>query len=177
MSDSELNILFLLSKVVCNDGIASYCDTLSNGLAKGGGRFYIVSGIVYVDEQSRRRKHALESNAIEWRIYPRLRLIPRIGELIALAKFVRERDIRVIHVHGLSMLLWGRVLSVVTGAQLIATYHPSAWGDLQNVRAMAAKRLNAAQRIFLNLLFPDKLIVLSEESRKFIERGAPSFKN
>ena len=177
MKDQELNVLFLLLRVNCNDGIASYCETLLDGLCKRKVQFFIASGPVYYgDDHSGKRRHALEINAVEWRIYPRLRLIPRITEFIELARFVRVQNISVIHIHGLSMLLWGRTLSLVTGARLVATYHPSAWGDLQNVRAMAAETLTAKKRLFLNLLFPDKLIVLSEELKKFIERYAPGFK-
>jgi len=141
MQDQELNVLFLLAKVNCNDGIASYCETLLDGLSKRKVRFFIASGSVYFwDEPTRKRRDAIQINAIEWRIYPQLRSAPRITEFIDLAKFVRARNISVINVHGLSMLLWGRALSLVTGARLVATYHPSAWGDLQNVRAMARSR-------------------------------------
>jgi glycosyltransferase involved in cell wall biosynthesis len=177
MQDRELNVLFLLAKVNCNDGIASYCDTLLDGLSKRNVRVFIASGNVYWDEPSKgRRRNSLEHNAVEWRIYPQLRLIPSIAEFIELTKFVRAQNISVIHLHGLSMLLWGRAISLVTGARLVTTYHPSAWGNLQNVRAMVAEGLKAKQRLFLNLLFPDKLIVLSEESKKFIGRYAPGFK-
>jgi glycosyltransferase involved in cell wall biosynthesis len=176
MQDKELNILFLLRKVNCNDGIASYCETLLDGLSKRKVRFFIASGPVYFDEHSRKRRDALAINAVEWRIYPQMRYSPRMTEFIELARFVRVQNISVINVHGLSMLLWGRTLCLVTGARLVATYHPSAHGDLQKVRAMAAETLTATRRLLLNLLFPDKLIVLSEESKKFIERYAPRFK-
>jgi len=177
MQDQELNVLFLLAKVNCNDGIASYCETLLDGLSKRKVRFFIASGSVYFwDEPTRKRRDAIQINAIEWRIYPQLRSAPRITEFIDLAKFVRARNISVINVHGLSMLLWGRALSLVTGARLVATYHPSAWGDLQNVRAMAAEPFKITRRLLLNLLFPDRLIVFSEESKNLIERYAPGFK-
>jgi glycosyltransferase involved in cell wall biosynthesis len=176
MQDKEVNILFLFGKVNCNNGIASYCETLLDGLSKRKMRFFIASGPVFFDEHTRARRDALAINAVEWRIYPQLRHTPSIAEFIELARFVRVQNISVINVHGLSMLLWGRTLSLVTGTRLVAAYHPSASGDLLKVRTKAAETLTATRRLFLNLLFPDKLIVLSEESKKFIERNAPGFK-
>jgi glycosyltransferase involved in cell wall biosynthesis len=178
MSDPPpLNILFLLLKVNCNDGIASYCETLIAGLSRRQVRCFIASGPVTWDEQTRPRRDALESKSAEWRIYPKLRPIPGIADFFDLVDFIRTNNIRIINVHGLSALLWGKALSATTGARLIATYHPSAWGDLRRVRAMATQTLRPDRRIALNLLFPDKLIVLSEESRRFVEQAAPRFKD
>ena len=177
MQDKKFNVLFFLLKVNCNDGIASYCETLIDGLSQQAVQCLIVSGPVASDEQTRPRREALESKAAEWRIYPELKLIPSLAEFIELVNFVRTRNIHIINVHGLSALLWGKALSVATGARLVATYHPSAWGNLQRVRAMSNTTLTAGRRIALNLLFPDKLIVLSEETKRYIEQAAPPFKN
>jgi glycosyltransferase involved in cell wall biosynthesis len=176
MQDHEMNVLFLFYRIDCHDGIASYCDTLIGGLSKRNVRFFIASGSVNFDNNTRKRRDAIECNAIELRIYPKLRLIPRITEVIELARLVRLQKISIIHIHSLSMLFWGRTLSLVTGARLVATNHPSASGSLRKIRAMAGAKLGVARRLALNVLFPDKLIVLSEESKKFIERYAPGFK-
>jgi hypothetical protein len=82
MQDHELNVLFLFYKIDCHDGIASYCDTLIGGLSKRNVRFFIASGSVNFDNNTRKRRDAIECNAIELRIYPKLRLIPRISEVI-----------------------------------------------------------------------------------------------
>lgn len=177
MLDKELNILFLLRVVNCNDGISSYCETLLNGLFNSNIKFFIASGPVNADVDSLKKKQkSIESSVVEWRIFPRLRLTPSIHEFIEIVKFTKANNIKIVNIHGLSMLLWGRALCLVTGARLVATYHPSAWGDLNKVRAIAEERLEPSRRLALNLLFPDALIVLSEVSKNFLERYAPRFK-
>jgi len=173
----NMNILFLFYKIDCHDGIASYCESLLDGLSKRKLRVFIASGAVNFNENTRVRRDAIQTNAVGLRIYPRLRLIPRITEIINLARFVRAQNITVIHIHALSMLFWGQALSLLTGARLVATYHQSAGGSLHNVRAIAGQKLVMSRRLALNLLFPDRLIVLSEESKKLIGRCAPWFKN
>lgn len=176
MQDHEVNVLFLFYRIDCHDGIASYCDTLIGGLSKRNVRFFIASGSVNFDNNTRKRRDAIACNAIELRIYPKLRLIPRITEVIELARLVRLQKISIIHIHSLSMLFWGRTLSLVTGARLVATNHPSASGSLRKIRAMAGAKLGVARRLALNVLFPDKLIVVSEESKKRMGLYAPGFK-
>src|SRR5215831_772560 len=114
----NMNILFLFYKIDCHDGIASYCESLLDGLSKRKLRVFIASGAVNFNENTRVRRDAIQTNAVELRIYPRLRLIPRITEIINLARFVRAQNISVIHIHALSMLFWGQALSLLTGARL-----------------------------------------------------------
>lgn len=176
MKSDNKNVLFLFYKMDCHDGIASYCDALVGGLSKFNVAVYIVSGSINFDESTKGRRDAIEAKAIELQTYPKLRLIPRIADVLALARVMRERDIKIIHIHALTMLPWGRTLALVTGARLVATYHPSMGGSLQTVRAKAAEKISFARRLALNLFFPDRLIVLSEESKALVGHYAPGFK-
>lgn len=170
-------VLFLAQVINCNDGITTYCQTLAEGLKARGVPVYLVSGSVRSDEKSERKREMLQQSLREWRTINGIRRFPSISVIREIASFIRSRKIAAINAHGLGMLYLGRVLSLMTGAKLIATYHPSVIGNLHTVVKSATSKWPLGQRMFLNLFFPDKLIVLSEESVQFMRLNGIWFEN
>jgi len=160
------NVLFLVEVVNCNDGIASYCETLATGMQRRGVNIYLVSGQVRSDEKSEYKRRKLEAAVEEWHEIAALRKLPSLSIFMRLVKLIRERKITVINVHGLGMLMWGKLLSLATGVRFVATYHPSVLGNIERVQNAPKARFSPVQIAFFNLFFPDKLILLSEATRE-----------
>lgn len=176
LGQSGLNILFLLKQVNCNDGIASFCQVLAQGLSSKDARVFMVSGRVVVRPGTEIRREALRSSVSHWRCFRRLRSLPSPSELRQVSKLVRENGVSVINVHGLGMLAWGKILAWSTGARLVATYHPSVPSPIRSFQA-AIKPFSYIQRAFLKAFAPEKLIVLSDESRRFLAEQCPAISN
>src|SRR5687768_18456954 len=121
VASGSANVLFLVEVVNCNDGIASYCETLATGLQGRGVLIYLVSGEVRSDEKSEYKRKKLTAAVREWHVLPGLSKLPSPAIFFRLLKLIRERKITVINVHGLGMLLWGKLLSLLTGARCVAT--------------------------------------------------------
>ncbi|AND87884.1 blr2374 [Bradyrhizobium diazoefficiens USDA 110] len=164
------NVMFLVEVVNCNDGIASYCETLATGLHARGVQIHLVSGIVRSDEKSEYKRQKLAAAVKQWHVVPGLRKLPSLSIFMQLWKLIRENDITVINVHGLGMLMWGRLLSLLTGARCVATYHPSALGNIEKVQNAPQSTFSPVQILFFNLFFPHTLILMSEESLRHLRR-------
>ena len=170
-SSKRHNVLFLAQIVNCNDGITTYCQTLAAGLRNRGVNVFLASGDVRFDEKSLKKKLQLEAIVSQWLTFPGLKRLPSVTTIMKLRKLIKDNDIKAINVHGLGMLFLGRILSIMTGTRLVATYHPSVSGDLENAVKSATSKFSFTQNSYLNLFFPDTLIVLSEESVQFMGRN------
>jgi phosphoserine phosphatase len=76
-----MTILLLLKRVDCNDGIASYCETLIKGLKARGDRVVIVSGPVTQLYGSTTRHSAIRNAVLDWAVLGNLkasRLAPTV---------------------------------------------------------------------------------------------------
>jgi glycosyltransferase involved in cell wall biosynthesis len=166
-------ILFLLRKVDCNDGIATYCDTLITGLRARGDDIVLVSGPVSCTAATMGRRDRLQSTVSSWHILQNLRPLPRISEFLEILRLIRAQKIKIIHAHGLSMLLWGRALALFSGAAIVVSYHPSAHGSLEKIRKMAQQHFGPLRLLYLKLFYPDALIVLSAENRQLFQECLP----
>ncbi len=166
--EGAANVLFLVEVINCNDGIASYCETLASGLKNRGVRVYLASGQIRSDEKSEAKRRKLNAAVGKWYEFPGIGKIPSLSRLVQLVKIIRENNITVINVHGLGMLFWGRLLSLMTGARFIGTYHPSILGSIDQVKKSSDAKFSLKQVIFLNIFFPKYLIVLSQESVQYI---------
>jgi glycosyltransferase involved in cell wall biosynthesis len=171
---SPRTILFLLRKVDCNDGIAAYCDTLITGLRGSGDDVLIVSGPVSFTDSTVGRRDSLLADVSSWLVLAKLSPVPRISQFLEVLRLIRTRRVRIIHAHGLSLLLWGRTLALLSGAVVVVSYHPSAHGSLENVRKMAEQAFSPLRRLYLKLFYPDALIVLSEENRNLFAKALPN---
>lgn len=174
--NNDMNILFLLRKVNCNDGIASYCQGLAEGLKTRGINVYMVSGPVYDSDNTKSREIDLRSSVTDWCVIDNLKTIPSFSLLKRIREYAKTNRISAINVHGLSMLMWGKILSIATGLPLIATYHPSAPGDTRDLK-ISNKDFTIVQKIYLSVFAPQRLIVLSQESKSYLERQSKALRN
>lgn len=163
-----LTILFLLKRVDCNDGIASYIDTLISGLKDQGCRVVIVSGPVSMPG-SRERYDAIKRGALDWIVFGEARFTPLNAMLLKRLKGIaRKHRIDVISPQGLATLPLAAVLGRLIQLPVVANYHSSIHGH--DVTTMAAARPLAevwAYRIVLNLFTADRFIALSTEIAEF----------
>lgn len=170
-----MKIMFLLRKLNCNDGIAAYCETLATGLGGKGVAVDLVVGEVRVDAASLPRLVRLKAAVARWTELPNLTKFPSPGLMRRIAlSWGHGGD--VINVHGLGMLAWGRALATLMGRPLVATYHPSATGDLETARARTTTGFGFQQRLFLRLFRPDGLIAVSSSSAETLIQDCPSLK-
>lgn len=171
-----MNILFLLRKVNCNDGIASYCQGLAEGLKLRGVKVFMVSGPVYDSDNTQSREAKIRASVADWQVIDNLKTIPNPSIFKHILRYIKSNDISAINVHGLGMLMWGKILSMATGLPLIATYHPSAPGDTRDLK-ISNKDFTIVQKLYLSLFAPRRLIVLSQESKAYLERQSRALRN
>jgi glycosyltransferase involved in cell wall biosynthesis len=174
--NAGLQVLFLLRKVDCNDGIASYCQTLAAGLASSGIPVSMVSGPINVTPGTKRRQENLERALSLWWPMPWLTKVPTPRIFLKILSLISERNISMINVHGLGMIVWGKLLSIVTGIPFVATYHrgPSVQGDLASSISHSMQPLTFLQKLLLQTFRPDRLIVLSEETKLLLQQQCPA---
>jgi glycosyltransferase involved in cell wall biosynthesis len=163
-------ILFLAELVNCNDGIATYCQTLAAGLKARGCDVHMISGPVRSDAKSQGKREALEAVFSEWLVEPDMRKFPPPALIRRLAAFVRRRKIQAINAHGMGMLFVAKAVGMLTGVRVVGTYHQSVLGSLDTVKRSANRRFGPVQVAFLNLFMPYRLIVLSDLSVAFIRQ-------
>ena len=86
----------LVEVVNCNDGIASYCETLATGLHARGVQIQLVSGIVRSDEKSEYKRQKLAAAVKQWHVVPGLRKLPSLSIFMQLWKLhgTQPRNIR-----------------------------------------------------------------------------------
>lgn len=169
-------VLFLAEVINCNDGIATYCQTLAAGLKARGVRVYLISGAIRSDAQSERKRQLLAESLEEWHSFEGMKRFPSLAVVRRIAAFIRDNDIQAINAHGLGMLCLGRILALLTGVRVVGTYHQSVIGGLEAVRKSARQKFGKQQEMFLSLFFPDHLVVLSDESLAFIRSHRIPFK-
>jgi len=167
---TDANVLFLVEVVHCNDGISSYIETLATGLKARGINIHLVSGEVDSDANSEAKRERISAALAKWHVFPHIGKLPSPSGLRLVYRIIRENSISVINVHGLGMLMWGKLLGLATGARVVATYHPSVLGNLQKVKTAPKADFNVKQIAFLNVFLPQKLVVLSEETRRQLGR-------
>lgn len=175
LSAPQKKILFLLRKVDCNDGIASYCRTLATGLRNVDVSTVMVSGQVNACPSEEAKKARLQSALQAWHVFPALRKIPSPWLIITIVRLIRDSKIDVINIHGLGMLIWGKCLSLMLNRPVAATYHPSASGN--TVATNDERRLTFFERLVLSWCAPRILIVLSTDSKQFLANNCPSVAN
>lgn len=171
-----MRVLFLLRKVDCNDGIASYCQTLAEGLGDTGIAVDMVSGEINVEPGEEKRRDEIAATLASWTMLPKLRKIPDPASLARIRRIIRRNGIDVINIHGLGMLIWGRLLHLVTGLPVFATYHPSIAGNLDQVASLALEPLSRAEKLVLRWCMPHRLIVLSDDTGEYLASQVPAIR-
>ncbi len=169
MPDHSLNVLFLIKKVTLNDGTASYLQTLMEGMAKYDVGITMVSGHVYTEPETEWRRKSLDDNFVAWHKIPDLDRIPKPAQVRQILKIIKDRKITVINVHGLGMLMWGRLLATLSGARFVASYHPSVPLQAKDT-GISTNPFSRGQRLWLRAFVPDRLVVLSSDSASFLKQ-------
>ena len=170
--EKSATILLLLKRVDCNDGVAAYCETLISGLRERGDRVVIASGPVSFSEATRGRKTVLETLADEWLVVPGLGSPTVLWHgLRTVLRLIRRLGVDVISPQGFTMLPLARLLSLISGAPVVANYHPSIQGnDARSIATAVSLKERAFYRLVTALARPQKFIALSKDIEAFLGR-------
>ena len=158
-------VLLLLKRVDCVDGVASYLDSLVNGLRSVGDRIVIVSGPVTTPDGSAARRHSIANAAAEWIVLDDLRPSrPKLRHIRTILAAVKRHRVQSVSPQGFSMMPLGALVGRLTGCPVVTNYHPSLHGS--EVAAMTGQRPRGqvlAYRMLDALCRPDRYIALSHE--------------
>lgn len=150
-----VTVLLLLKRVDCNDGVASYCETLIKGLNARGDRVVIVSGPVTELYGSAPRRAAIRDAASDWIVLdnpgpgrPNFTVIRKI------LCVMHKHGVDVISPQGLSLLPLAFLLARFSRKPVVANYH------LMTVSSTKAK---LAYRLILGVFTPHRLIAISKD--------------
>ena len=122
--DSCKTVAFLISRVDCNDGIASHCETLIRGLKEAGWRIVLITGKVGFDDSSLKRFEELKVLSEEWIVFDNFnRILIDWASLSKILIAIKQHKIKLFHAHGYSVLSLTLILKMLTGLKCIATFH------------------------------------------------------
>jgi glycosyltransferase involved in cell wall biosynthesis len=153
-------ILLLLKRVDCIDGIATYLETLTTGLAGLGDRVVIVSGPITTPEGSELRRAAIRAAVLDWIVIPDFRPSrPQPAQVRRILQAIREHRVDVVSPQGLSLLPLAFLVSRLAGKPSVANYHPSLTG--QSPTAMATRRSLRSRLLYraMATLFPASVFI------------------
>lgn len=158
--------MFLMCKTDCNDGIYSYCMTLAAGLKDQGCKVFFVTGQIHEAGADAERVGQLGRLCDEVLCVPGLSNVPKLAQWRAIRSFMRRNAIDSVNVHGLGMILWGRMLSIFARVPVLATYHPSFHAGKADIVGRTRASLSLPARAVVSAFAVDSLVVLSEETRE-----------
>jgi glycosyltransferase involved in cell wall biosynthesis len=162
-------VLFLLKRVDCNDGVASYLETLMIGFAARGWRIILFTGPVYEKDAAAIRYNSLTNLASKWIVSEDLSSTLRgFRAMPSLLGAVREFGVDIVHTQGLSVLPYTALLRIVTGTTVVTSYLPSVHGE--DPKTLKSDRsIVEILRYMLVLLMcrPDCIIAFSSEVFRF----------
>jgi len=168
--EKQKTVGFFLKRVDCNDGVASYCESLIRGLKAVGWRVVLITGAVNYDAGCAGRFEALKDLSEDWVILENLKpLLPTLSNITRIGEIVKKYDICLFHVHGYAMLLLARILKILTGVECVATFHPSVHGDDPTLLQDAALRPQIRKyQIYLRMFAPKAFIAYSSDIERFL---------
>lgn len=164
------HVMFLMCKTDCNDGIYSYCMTLAAGLKEQGCKVYFVTSAIYEAGADEERVGQVDRLCDEVLCIPGLGNKPRLSDWRTIRAFMRRNDIDSVNVHGLGMIIWGRLLSLFARVPVVATYHPSFHAGKLDVVGKTNASLSMPARAVVCAFAVDAIVVLSEETRAQLAR-------
>jgi len=161
---SAVTVLFLLRRMDCNDGVASYCETIISGLAARGDKVVIVSGPVTEFYGSAPRRAAITAAAAAWIVLDGLSSkIPTPGVIRRILSIMHEHKVDVISPQGLALLPLTSVLSLFSRRPVVANYLPSMGGSsLTAVATELTSKTKFLYRVLLLVCRPACLIAISK---------------
>ena len=166
-----MKIVFLLKRVDCNDGVASYLELLTAGLRARGDRITIISGPVGVSPGTASRQKAIRSTVEDWIVVDDLvSAIPSPATVFRLRAVLRERDFDLLAPQGFAILPLARVLGRLVNRPVIVNYHPStrtADGPMAQRIKTVSKRLT--HLFLMHLFMPEGFLALSTEISRYFQ--------
>ncbi len=169
---SPIIVLLLLRRVDCNDGVASYCETLIKGLNARGDRVVLVSGPVTELYGSSTRREAISKGVLNWVVIDDLEANwSKLAVIRQLLAIMRAYSVGVISPQGLSLLPLSFLLSKLGDRPVVANYHPSMGGVAAT--SVATKRsftTRLSYRVLTTLFAPERIIAISKDIVEFYRR-------
>jgi glycosyltransferase involved in cell wall biosynthesis len=177
MPESELTVLLFLRRVDCNDGVASYCESIVRGLRARGERVIIVSGPVTQLYGSTGRYDSIRQNIVDWIVFEDLQLkAPKLSTIRSIIATIREHRVDVISPQGFSLLPLSFVLSKITNVPVVVNYHPTKHGNSPtSVVTKRSPMTRLAYRAVATLFSADRYIAISKDIAAFFhdDGGVP----
>ena len=169
VNDEGVTVLLFLRRVDCNDGVASYCETVVRGLRARGDRVVIVSGPVSQLYGSAARHDSILANVLEWVVLDDLLSgLPTPSTIRSVLAVIRRHSVDVISPQGFSLLVLSSVLARLAGRPIVANYHPSMpGGSLRGVATSHSSKRRLRYRAIATLFAPDRFIAISKDIRAF----------
>ena len=158
-------ILLLLKRVDCVDGVASYLESLVNGLRSVGDRVVIVSGEVTTPDGSEVRQRSIAAAVQEWIVLDGLRPSrPKLAHIRAILAAIKRHGVESVSPQGFASLPLGALVARLARLPVVTNYHPSLHGN--QLAAMTGQRPRSqilAYRALDALFRPERYIALSHE--------------
>lgn len=171
LSKQPRTVAFLSREVHCNDGVASNCETLINGLKRLGWRVIFISGVVDYDAESERRYRAMRDQVEHWEVLDGLNTLrPSLAHIWRARAVLRQYGVSTIHVHGFGGLPFAWMLKMLTGIRSVATFHPSVQGGDPS-KMVASSFLSGRSRkyrVLLGAFRPKAVIATSIEITEWL---------
>lgn len=167
------NVMFLMRKTDCNDGIFSYCMTLAAGLREQGCKVYFVTSRVIAAGADADRVGQLDRLCDDVLCIPDLAGRPTWSQWRTIRAFMRKHAIDSVNVHGLGMIMWGKAIRLLARVPVVATYHPSFHAGKADIVGKTRASLSLPARIVVSVCAVDAVVVLSEETRAQLAAECP----
>jgi len=167
--EKPTTILVIVKRIDCNNGIASYLETLFVGLRALGDRIILVSGDVTTPAGTEARKEAISSSAEAWIVLSGFNpLRPSIKHLRKILSVAKQYNVEVISPQGLSALPVASVAGRILGKKIVANYHPSLEGKSYDGLVARLPLWRRASYVAVSRLFgANKYIAMSSETVTF----------
>jgi glycosyltransferase involved in cell wall biosynthesis len=168
-NETPVAILLLLKRVDCNDGVASYIESLITGLNEVGDAVIIVSGEVTMLYGSETRYSAIKAAARDWIVIDGLSDdLLNWKQIQRITSIVKTHSIDVISPQGFASLPLGYLVGKICRRPVVTNYHPSMHGvDASSMATDLSFRQKLSYRA-VNAMFPsDRYVALSSEIEEF----------
>jgi glycosyltransferase involved in cell wall biosynthesis len=165
--------LLMLRRMDCNDGVASYCETLIKGLTARGDRVVIVSGPVTQLYGSALRYQAISESVVDWIVLAGLKeKRPKLATIKSILAVIRAHSVDVISPQGLALLPLTFLISKLARRPVVGNYHPSMGGSAAGTVATSySLKTKLGYRALITFFGPDRLIAISKDAADFFRIG------
>lgn len=160
-----VTVLLFLRRVDCNDGVASYCETIIRGLKARGHRVVVVSGPVSQLYGSEARHDNILKNVLEWIVLDDLRAArPKLSTIRSALAAIRRHSVDVISPQGFSLMPLSFLLSRLARRPVVANYLPSMPGSsLHGIATSRSRKMTLGYKAVATLFRAKRFIAISKD--------------